>query len=641
MIVVSREMNVISSKIAGIGKIDTGKQPDLVQFVPVQFLGRQNAAGDVFFGAKKQPEKPQKIVKTQKTAKMATSKSTTVSKPRNKGRVTTPGRSKRSEHGMVNFTVPLKRGFLERFLRAAASLDMNPTQYMEFKMPEFTVEPPKKRVITQVKTDVVGKHNGKTVKTHVQTLMGPAAIFDRWVKFINETEKYAQVALYDFDHVSVKGGRAVDGADIVPGWKKQQDILELIIKKARQGVRFQILLDNSVEYKYDEFRNPIFPRPINNEGMIDYLRRIARDEKLPIDVVAYPREAANIYHVKLLIADGKKAIVGGMNLSNHSAANWDACLSLEGPEVANIQASTFHPDWTYAKLIAMQDTLPPGATLPGLGEMRKMLRDPDRYGEVALSAENQALLAKIKSKLPKIKPVTDPAIRVLNTMPKEYSIIGENPREEIGDYLRKTLDRGDLKSVHSEQFIATHKEMKSKLINLHQSGKVKVKMLHSSSVIDQFPYSRKTASEMIRAGVPVRYYREWAEIQEKLHAKWTIFNDDEMMIGSANLSAAAVETNVGSGVRPDYPNHPGQRYERGNRDLAIVVKSAPVAKAFLKQFDYDWEYSPPSNPSAYGIHGKGQNLNFFKAVEKAVREALSKIPLPVKPAPDAKPEGGK
>ena len=51
-----------------------------------------------------------------------------------------------------------------------------------------------------------------------------------------------------------------------------------------------------------------------------------------IDVVPYPRAAqqgANLQHIKLLIVDSKKAILGGMNWGSHSAVNHDACIALE------------------------------------------------------------------------------------------------------------------------------------------------------------------------------------------------------------------------------------------------------------------------------------------------------------------------
>lgn len=492
------------------------------------------------------------------------------------------------DNKFIKTSITVTKGFWQRLQAVAKNLHMSEGEYLMHALPYLTVDPPQKEIADSVSDTVTGRHRGKPVKTKVTTLLGPEQIFDAWIKVINQTEKYAQIAMYNFENEFVEGGRGVDGADVSPGWKKQQQVLGLIERKARQGVRFMFILDNSVVRERDEFGNPIFPRRHTNAGMIEHLRKLKEEEGLPIDVVEFPRSVAHIYHVKLLISDGKRAIVGGMNMSNHSAANWDACVLLEGREVANLQSSTFHPDWVLAR-------------------HRK---------------DKQLSLEQIRAELPQIDPVSHPAIKVLNTFPREYAQIGANAQEGIGDYIKGKLQDKRLKEIHSEQFIATHKEIKEKLIALHKAGK-NIRMLHSSSVVDQFPYSRKAVYDMMRHGVPVRFYNEWEEIGQKLHSKWTVFNKDEILIGSANLSARGLETNVRPGIREDYPNFPGQRYTRGNRDMAIVIKSRKIAQNFLKQFNYDWEHSPPQHPDGYGLFEKTTNAPEFEAVTKKVVDILA------------------
>lgn len=495
--------------------------------------------------------------------------------------------SKNGGEKQVAAKIELSEGFLKRLDSAAKTRGLTIGEYLQELLPQFRSKAPEKRVANQSLDTVTGMHQGKPVKTQVKTLLGPEQIFDAWIAVLKQTKQYAQISMYNFENEAVAGGRGTDGADISQGWQKQQQILKLIEEKAAKGVRFQFILDNSVIRGRDEFGNPIFPRSHTNAGMIQYLRELKEKKGLPIDVIEFPRNVAHIYHVKLLVSDGKRAIVGGMNLSNHSAANWDACVSIEGPEVANIQQETFHPDWIFA-------------------QKRKFPKKP---------------LADIRAQLPQIEPVSHPAIQVLNTLPREYKEIGLAGKEGIGNYVKQKLNSPGLTDIHSEQFITTHKEIKESLINLFEKG-ANIKLLHSSSVVDQFPYSRKAVFELIKKGLPIRFYNEWEDIGQKLHAKWTVFNKNEVLIGSANLSARGLETNLKPGVREDYPNHPGQRYTRGNRDMAIVIPSKKIAGTFLKQFDLDWQYSPPIHPGGYGQFEKAFNLPHFN---KLVQDVLRKL----------------
>lgn len=507
--------------------------------------------------------------------------------------------------------------------------------------------------------------------------MGPRQIFDEWIRQLTLTKHYAQIALYNFENVDIAGGRGVDGAEVSDGWIQQQKILKLVEAKARKGVHFQILLDNSVIREHDEFGNPIFPRKLSNQGMIEHLQKL-QAEGLPIDIVAYPRTIAQIYHVKALVSDGERAIIGGMNLSNHSAANWDACLAIEGPEVANIQKQTFYPDFVFAKIWeklglenkhvsttegkhflveAMKETkdeekgrlsvvdkkiLYAKEKLKQMGFTPKIMKEilsgtpdgefiplsPDDSAYAGLTvkpkAEDLAWIDSLRKALPKIAPVDTPAINVLNTFPREYKILGMSSKEEIGDYIKERIADPNLKQIHSEQFIATHKEIKEGLLRLHHDGKL-VKMLQSTSVMDQFPHCRKTTYDLMNDDLPIRFYDEFSEIGQKMHCKWTVFNDDEVEIGSANLSARALETNSGAGPRPDYPHYPDQKHIRGNRDTAIVVKSEKIAGAFLQQFNHDWEMSPLKISSGHGAMEKVVNQPWYQEAKDSVIKALGKL----------------
>jgi cardiolipin synthase len=55
-----------------------------------------------------------------------------------------------------------------------------------------------------------------------------------------------------------------------------------------------------------------------------------------IRLVAFPVEALTIDHVKLLIVDGSRAVVGGINWGRHSIANRDYDILASGPVVRNL-----------------------------------------------------------------------------------------------------------------------------------------------------------------------------------------------------------------------------------------------------------------------------------------------------------------
>ncbi len=55
-----------------------------------------------------------------------------------------------------------------------------------------------------------------------------------------------------------------------------------------------------------------------------------------IKLIAFPDEALTIDHVKLLIVDGNRAVVGGINWGRHSIENRDYDVLITGPAVANL-----------------------------------------------------------------------------------------------------------------------------------------------------------------------------------------------------------------------------------------------------------------------------------------------------------------
>jgi phosphatidylserine/phosphatidylglycerophosphate/cardiolipin synthase-like enzyme len=76
-----------------------------------------------------------------------------------------------------------------------------------------------------------------------------------------------------------------------------------------------------------------------------------------VQVVAFPIERLTIDHVKLLIIDGVRAIVGGINWGTRSPLNHDFDVLATGPVVANLDR-VFHQDLAIAGVAAV---IPPPA----------------------------------------------------------------------------------------------------------------------------------------------------------------------------------------------------------------------------------------------------------------------------------------
>src|SRR5260370_562820 len=96
-----------------------------------------------------------------------------------------------------------------------------------------------------------------------------------------------------------------------------------------------------------------------------------------IRVVAFPVERLTIDHVKLLIVDGVKAIVGGINWGTHSRQNHDFDVLAVGPVVDNLER-VFREDLALAGDAAVLPAPPPA--LPRSHELDLRVRDATLAG---------------------------------------------------------------------------------------------------------------------------------------------------------------------------------------------------------------------------------------------------------------------
>ncbi len=372
-------------------------------------------------------------------------------------------------------------------------------------------------------TDVLTHSQGYNTK--VTSLIDGGQIFNNIDKLLKNAQKSVLLDFYELQNAQLQPHRTAPSG--TPGADKQQKIVNHLVKLVKKGIKVKVVLDNS----WDQYENEF-----HNQKMIDYLKTNG------VDVVTYPRDAAKINHVKLLIVDGKYAVLGGMNWGNHSPANHDACVMLEGDDVGNVANQIFKIDYE----------------LSG--------------GDV--------------STLPAFKSFPEEKIKVLTTAQKGSLDGGKN---EILQEITRRIDSAQ-KSIVCELFSMTDKIVADKLIEAHrrlkQNNQPGVQILVDPGLYLQFKNCRPIINYLRDSGVPIRFYKvDWAK-EEKLHAKWAVFDDQEVVVGSANWSKMGLESNAMRG-KPGTIQH---TFTKGNHEADLAILSPQIAKAFIKQFNFDWTY---------------------------------------------------
>jgi len=166
----------------------------------------------------------------------------------------------------------------------------------------------------------------KVGKTKVTTLIDAEQIFDKTAEYIKSAKKSIQIEMFEFQNLKIDGDIwPSKGAETIPGWERQQELLNMLVekKKADPSLNIQVILD---VHKWYQDGHGLYKRHYANMKMIRYLKENG------IDVVPYPRPKQGgtvLQHTKFLAVDGKKVIIGGMNWGNHSAVNHDACVAIE------------------------------------------------------------------------------------------------------------------------------------------------------------------------------------------------------------------------------------------------------------------------------------------------------------------------
>ncbi len=424
--------------------------------------------------------------------------------------------------------------------------------------------------------------------TRATTLIDGEQIFDKTVEYIKSAKESIQIEMFEFQHPSIDGHIwPANGAEVAGGYDQHKSLLPIILKKKQENpnLKVQVILD---AHKWYMDGNGNRLRHYNNMDMIKHLK------ENDIDVVPYPRAAQGgsaLQHVKLVAVDGKKLILGGMNWGTHSNANHDACIALEtlpnkkNSEVDNIISEIFNTDWKLSwqrlgktKLIAGPLTPEEQDNYKGINKEIKQEnveymktvgvlydneKDRTRYDENDLS----------KLDIIQTKPVKNPKISILATKPNEMHFIGEEGKETTREYLMEKVQTA--KKLRAELFVLSDKEIIETIIKRVKAGELDAKILIDPSIIDEFPYCNSAYQKLVENKIDIREYKVDEKIGQRLHSKWAVFDDTELMIGSTNWSAMGLNQNLRKGQREDYELHT----EKINAEIREYLKSvAPFEK---------------------------------------------------------------
>lgn len=348
-----------------------------------------------------------------------------------------------------------------------------------------------------------------------------------------------------------------DGPPIAtPGSQAQRELLPSLVNQIHTNhVQSYVIADNSAAAPPQE------ERP-HNQSTITFLHRNGAY------VLPYPKNYVSINHTKFL-ANQNYAVITSANMSKHqSDAPYDNTgFLLAGAAVKTGVQQTFSSQWNFS---VEQDALGWASAYP-----------PLRLAAPALS---------------------DDKIRWLNTAPKEESN-ADSDRIEIkkkyDDLIWRAGNPETGRSLFFEHFDLSNIELALRAIHAKQNNPA----LDARFILDPNQYLQGLSQGhhdprvvayhiLIGAQIPVRFAKvdphpPTADSRQIFHAKWCVFNEDEILNGSANLSASSLNGALHSVFLG--PHH-------HNREVDVWIKDATIAKIFKAKFLDDWENRATIDP---------------------------------------------
>jgi phosphatidylserine/phosphatidylglycerophosphate/cardiolipin synthase-like enzyme len=395
----------------------------------------------------------------------------------------------------------------------------------------------------------------------VTSLIDGGQIFNAYTDVARGAKKYLLNSMFQFQNLKIDGHKwPTNGAEVVPGSKEQQEIMGIFISKKKENNNFSVqqILDTHKWYTtgYGEKK-----RHYNNMEMIKYMKENG------IDVVPSPRGnqgGAVLDHVKVLIADGRRAVVTGMNMGSHSAANHDFGFLIEAlpnakhsevDNLVNMFNTYFKFSWErLGSTDLIKGPLSKEEQKFYMGLNKEIKEENVEYmkivGKLFDNPDDKNRYSEGRLDLMHCNPVENPKIKVLRTSPRELEIIADKGEESIREEMLNNFRTA--KEYRGLNFVFTDKEAVEIIVERYKKGELDAKLIVESGILKQFAYCRKAYNLLKANGVPVRIYKSDEEITQRLHAKMNIFDRKKIVSGSFNMSAMALNQNLDTGLRDDY-----------------------------------------------------------------------------------------
>jgi phosphatidylserine/phosphatidylglycerophosphate/cardiolipin synthase-like enzyme len=345
----------------------------------------------------------------------------------------------------------------------------------------------------------------------VESRIGGENVFPTAHEMIRGAHHKVHLEMYEIGTKHVDGKR---GAVYARGYAEQQQIVDDLVYQASQQHEVEVVLDVDEDSRHN----------VNNQQMVQYLRANH------VHVDEYPADAVELDHVKLLIVDGQRVLLGGENFSSESPANHDADLYFDDAAAAAEAEGIFHADQAFAR------------------------------GQRA-----NCTLAPISGK--------HADIGFMTTTPHAHC----GGASDIRNYLLDAIHR-----AHHEFFVEMYTLNNPAVIDalIEAKGRgVDVRI-----ILDPSEETNKKSFALLKAGkVPVRWFVPQGK--ELLHAKWDEEDEEEVELGSANWTVQGLD---GGGQRDD-GSRPSKASDH-NHEVAAHVKDKKVAADFRARFLDDWEH---------------------------------------------------
>lgn len=316
----------------------------------------------------------------------------------------------------------------------------------------------------------------------------------------------------------------------------RDDVADTLIeaKKERPDLQIQLLLD------------PKYPNSDEERRKRELVEKL---EKNGVEVQFYPvyRKRKQIYHLKLLLVDGKRAMVGSFNLGTTSHEDAQDMEMIDGPAVNGLEEE-FREDWLFSR--GKGFPAPPPAE-----------EHPDGTSLVS----------------------------VVSTAPerKKYSYAAS---------VYRAVESAK-KSIHMETFVLTDGKLLEKLIEAKERGADVKIILDSKKYEDGNLPSYGPAQKLKEAGIEVK----WADLdsqpwkdndegkkrarsrsakpeggdQKQLHRKLMTVDEEEVIDGSGNFTYKGFHV---------------------NRELGVDIVDSEVASHFESNFKGHWKIASEAYP---------------------------------------------